>query len=43
VFFALTVPVAAFAPHAAEILWLLVFLLTRITYVWFSERHNQVG
>jgi TMEM175 potassium channel family protein len=43
VFFALTVPVAAFAPHAAEILWLLVFPLTRITYVWFSERHNQVG
>ena len=44
VFFALTLPIAAFAPYAAEILWFLVFPLTRITYVWFSdERHNQAG
>ena len=44
VFFSLTVPIAAFAPYAAEILWFLVFPLTRITYVWFSdERHNQAG
>ena len=44
VFFALTLPIAAFAPYAAEILWFLVFPLNRITYVWFSdERHNQAG
>jgi uncharacterized membrane protein len=44
VFFALTVPVAAFAPYVAEALWFLVFPLTRITYVWFSaERHNRAG
>ena len=44
VFFALTLPVAAFAPYAAEILWFLVFPLNRMTYVWFSdERHNQAG
>lgn len=43
-YFALTLPVAAFVPYAAEVLWLLVFPLTRITYVWFSdERHNQAG
>src|SRR5262249_9445145 len=42
VFFALTLPVAAFAPYAAEILWLLVFPLTRIAYVWFlAEEHQQ--
>jgi len=43
VFFALTLPVAALAPYAAEALWLLVFPLTRITYVWFiaEERHRQ--
>jgi len=44
VFFALTLPIAAFAPYAAEILWFLVFPLNRMTYVWFSdERHNQAG
>jgi uncharacterized membrane protein len=44
VFFALTLPIAAFAPYAAEVLWFLVFPLTRITYVWFSaEKHNQPG
>ena len=43
VFFALTLPVAAFAPYAAEALWFLVFPLTRITYVWFiaEERRRQ--
>jgi uncharacterized membrane protein len=43
VFFALTLPVAAFAPYAAEALWFLVFPLTRITYVWFlgKERRQQ--
>ena len=44
VFFALTLPIAAFVPYAAEILWFLVFPLNRITYVWFSdEKHNQAG
>jgi len=44
VFFALTLPIAAFVPFAAEILWFLVFPLNRITYVWFSgEKHNQPG
>jgi uncharacterized membrane protein len=44
VFFALTLPIAAFAPYAAEALWFLVFPLNRITYVWFSgEKHNQPG
>ena len=44
VFFALTLPVAAFAPYAAEILWFLVFPLTRITYAWFSdEKYDQPG
>src|SRR5215469_12642736 len=42
VFFTLTLPIAIFVPYAAEIVWLLVFPLTRITYVWFSdERNNQ--
>ena len=42
-FFALTLPVALFAPYAAEILWLLVFPLTRVAYVWFlnEEHHGQ--
>ncbi len=40
VFFALTLPIAAFAPYAAEILWIFVFPLTRIAYVWFfAEEH----
>jgi uncharacterized membrane protein len=41
VFFALTLPVAAFAPYAAEILWFLVFPLTRIAYVWFIAEERQ--
>ena len=41
VFFALTLPVAAFAPYAAEILWFLVFPLTRIAYVWFIAEDRQ--
>ncbi len=44
VFFALTLPIAAFAPYAAEALWFLVFPLNRITYAWFSaEERNQPG
>jgi uncharacterized membrane protein len=41
-FFALTVPIAMFAPYAAEIVWVLVFPLTRLIFVWFSaERHEE--
>jgi uncharacterized membrane protein len=44
VFFALTLPVAAFAPYAAEILWILVFPLLRLVFVWFlGEEHEQPG
>ena len=44
VFFGLTLPVAAFAPYAAEVVWFLVFPLTRFVFVWFAaEEHNQSG
>ena len=44
VFFALTLPIAAFAPYAAEILWILVFPMTWLVYVWFlAEDHEQPG
>jgi uncharacterized membrane protein len=44
VVFALTVPIAAFAPYAAEALWILIFPLTRIVFVWFlAEEHEQPG
>jgi len=42
-FFALTLPVAIFAPYAAEILWFLAFPLARITFVWFlSDKEHQL-
>ena len=44
VFFALSLPIAVFAPYAAEVLWIFVFPLTRIVYVWFSaEQDEQPG
>jgi uncharacterized membrane protein len=44
VFFALTLPVAVFAPYAAEIMWILVFPLTRLVFAWFlAEDHEQPG
>ena len=44
VFFALTMPIAVFAPYAAEIVWLFVFPLTRIVFVWFfAEDREQPG
>jgi uncharacterized membrane protein len=44
VFFALTLPIAVFAPYAAEIAWLFVFPLTRIVFVWFfAEDREQPG
>jgi uncharacterized membrane protein len=43
-FFALTLPIAVFAPYAAEIAWILIFPLTRIVFVWFSaEEQEQPG
>ena len=42
VVFALTVPIAVFAPYAAEAVWILIFPLTRIVFVWFlAEEHEQ--
>jgi uncharacterized membrane protein len=42
VFFALTLPVAAFAPYPAEVVWVLVFPVTRVVYAWFvAEEHQQ--
>src|SRR5215469_12901770 len=35
VFFALTLPIALFAPYVAEILWIFVFPLTRMVFIWF--------
>ena len=44
VLFGLTLPVAALAPYAAEVVWFLVFPLTRIVFVWFSAKEpNQPG
>ena len=44
VLFGLTLPVAAVAPYAAEVVWFLVFPLTRIVFVWFSaEERSQPG
>jgi uncharacterized membrane protein len=44
VFFALTVPIAVFFPYVAEIVWILIFPLTRIVFVWFSaEEREQPG
>jgi TMEM175 potassium channel family protein len=44
VFFALTLPIAAFAPYAAEGLWFFAFPLGRIASVWFSaEKPQQPG
>jgi uncharacterized membrane protein len=44
VLFALTLPIAALVPYAAEAVWFLVFPLTRIVFVWFSaEERGQPG
>ena len=44
VFFALTLPIAVFAPYIAEVIWILIFPLTRIVFVWFfAEEHEQPG
>jgi uncharacterized membrane protein len=41
VFFALTLPVAAYAPYAAEAMWILGFPLARISVVWFITAKSQ--
>jgi uncharacterized membrane protein len=44
VFFALTLPIAVFAPYIAEITWIFVFPLTRLVFVWFfAEEREQPG
>jgi len=44
VFFALTLPIAVFAPYAAEIAWIFVFPLTRLVFAWsLAEDHEQLG
>jgi uncharacterized membrane protein len=44
VLFALTLPVAVFAPYAAEVMWILVFPLTRMVFVWFvAEEREKPG
>ena len=44
VFFALTVPIAAFAPYIAEVVWIFAFPLARMSNVWFfAEEPEQPG
>jgi hypothetical protein len=44
VVFALTMPIALFAPYAAEIVWLLIFPLTWLVFVlFFAEDREQPG
>lgn len=44
VLFAVTVPVAAFAPYIAEALWFLAFPLARMSFVWFfAEEPDEAG
>jgi uncharacterized membrane protein len=44
VFFAVTIPVALFAPYAAEIMWIFIFPLTRMVFVWFfADEREQPG
>ena len=44
VFFALTLPIALFAPYVAEILWIFVFPLTRMVFIWFfADEPEQPG
>jgi len=44
VFFAATLPIAVFAPYAAEIVWIFIFPLTWIVFAWFSaEEQEQPG
>jgi hypothetical protein len=41
VFFALTVPIAAFAPYVAAAVWFLSFPLARVSFVWFFAEEPE--
>jgi uncharacterized membrane protein len=41
VFFALSVPVAAFAPFAAELMWVFAFPVARMVFVWFFAGEDR--
>ena len=41
VFFALTVPIAAFAPYVAEAVWIFAFPLARMSFVWFFAEEPE--
>lgn len=41
VLFALSLPLAYFVPYAAELVWILVFPLTRLVFVWFAAREQS--
>jgi TMEM175 potassium channel family protein len=41
VFFTLTLPIAVFAPYAAEIVWILIFPLTRLVFIWFFAEETE--
>jgi uncharacterized membrane protein len=40
-YFAVTAPIAVFAPHVAEVMWILVFPLTRLVFVLFSAEEHE--
>ena len=41
VWFALTVPVAAFVSYLAEALWIFAFPLARMSFVWFFDKESD--
>ena len=41
VFFTLTLPIAFLAPYTAEIVWILIFPLTRLVFVWFFAEESE--
>jgi hypothetical protein len=41
VFFALTVPIAAFAPYLAAAVWFLAFPLAGVSFVWFFAEEPE--
>jgi len=41
IFFALTLPIALFAPYAAEGLWFLAFPLARLSFNWFYAKKQK--
>jgi len=44
VLFALSVPVATFAPYVAYALWMIAFPLARMSFIWFfGEEPQQPG